>query len=149
MVQADIYFKWIENGTLPKNCSYGDWIRYMLRPGNMMPGWNWLAIWSDNVDFTPITEGTLNGWATYADISRTNEEIYKMIEKDMEVIANYKSISVEERLIQIEMLSNGMITPLASTDLAKKCYPGYKSRTELLNKLKNKWNTEYLPSIKE
>ena len=147
MYQANIYYQLIEQGELPQNCSTGDWIRYVLKKGKMQ-GWNWLALWGDP-DFSPVTDGNLNHWMTIKDIYEINVEVYNMIEKDLPTIANYKLLSKENRISQIESLSNEMITPIATTDWMKKRYSQYQSRTDLLNKLRNKWNTEYLPNIKE
>ena len=142
MYQANVYFEWIENGILPKNCSTGDWIRFMIER-NAMSGWNWLALWSDKVDFTPIADGTLQSWGTFEDISNINIEIYEMIKKDYSVILNYKTMSKEGCINQIESLCGGFITPIATTTLAKSIYPQYQSRTELSKKLIDEFNALY------
>ena len=80
MYQANVYFKLIEQGKLPKNCSTGDWIRFMLKT-DAMSGWNWCGLWDDNIDFTPISDDGFIGFGALKDIYRINIDIYNMIEK--------------------------------------------------------------------
>lgn len=142
------YFKDIESGILPQNCSIGDWIRYNLKK-NLMGGWNGLSQWTDKVDISIVNYGGQynDKLMSYQDIYNTNKEIYRMIESDLSTIASYENLTKEQKTALVEQLKNQFIDHFGSQ--GEKYVSGYESRTEFINKLRNKWNTEYLPNIKE
>lgn len=146
---AQQYYKDIESGILPQNCSMGDWIRYNLKK-NLMGGWNGLAQWTDKVDISIVNYGGQynDKLMSYQDIYNVNKEIYRMIESDLSTIASYENLTKEQKTTLVEQLKNQFISPFGDSQ-GKKYVSEYESRTELINKIRNKWKTEYLPNIKE
>ena len=137
------YFKDIESGILPQNCSMGDWISYNLKK-NLMGGWNGLAQWTDKVDISIVSYGGQynDKLMSYQDIYNTNKEIYRMIESNLSTIYSYNYLTLEQKTSLVEQLNTQFISPFGSQ--GKKYVSGYESRTELINKIKHKWSTEYL-----
>ena len=142
-LEAIQYFKDIESGKLPKNCSTSDWLRDVLKR-SPMKGWNWLALWTTNVDFGLVPDASNTKWVTYQDSYNNNVEIKKMIEENLPTIASYANLTKEQKTQTVESLISGtFISPMGEKN------SGIKIAAEFRQEILNKWNTEYLPNIKD
>ena len=142
-LEAIQYFKDIESGKLPKNCSTSDWLRDVLKR-SPMKGWNWLALWTTNVDFGLVPDASNTKWVTYQDSYNNNVEIKKMIEENLPTIASYANLTKEQKTQTVESLISGtFISPMGEKN------SGIKTAAEFRQEILKKWNTEYLPNIKE
>ena len=139
------YCKYVEEG---KCSTIGDYIRLKFKE-NHMAMWNQLEKWNPGKgDYGILPKGSKTKLICYEDEYKYNLEICKMIEANMPIIANYTHLNKEEKTKLIEQFLNSF-DEISKATYVKNIVKGYESRTELMNKLKNKWNTEYLPNIKE
>ena len=139
------YFKLIEQGKLPQNCSYGDWIRYILKD-NPMKGWNWLVLWKEGakIDFGLILAGSNTKFVLYQDCYNNNVEIEQMIDKNLPIISSFTHITKEQKTQMVESLISGtFLSPMGES------ISGLKTAADFRHEVLNKWNTEYLPNIKD
>lgn len=139
------YCKYVEEG---KCSTIGDYIRLKFKE-NSIAMWNQLEKWNPGKgDYGILPEGSKTKLICYEDEYKYNLEICKMIEANMPIIANHTHLNKEEKTKLIEQFLNSFKDIYKAT-YVKNIVKGYESRTELMNKLKNKWSTEYLPNIKE
>lgn len=144
------YCQYVEEG---KCSSIGDYIRLKFKEGQMKE-WNQLAKWTNYCDFTVINAANTTGnkLILYVDEYNINKEVYKMLEANLSVIASYTSLTKEQKTAMVEQFKNGKnywSDGISNADLGRKYVNGYESAGELGQRLLNKWNTEYLPNIKE
>lgn len=144
------YCKYVEEG---KCSTIGDYIRLKFKE-NPMAEWNQLAKWADtylSIDFDLDTINRSTKYIPYVDIYRINLEVCKMIEADMPIIANYSHLTKEQKTSMIDILLNSgtLLNGISTGNLSKEHVSNFETSGELRQKMMNKWNTEYLPNIKD
>ena len=144
------YCKYVEEG---KCSTIGDYIRLKFKE-NPMAEWNQLAKWADtylSIDFDLDTINRSTKYIPYVDIYRINLEVCKMIEADMPIIANYSHLTKEQKTSMIDTLLNSgtLLNGTSTGKLSKEHVSNFETSGELRQKIMNKWNTEYLPNIRD
>ena len=140
---AKVYLRDISNGTLPPNCSYGDWIRHNLKK-SLMGGWNGLAMWRDGqlLDFSVIVDNAMGKLITYEDETNANRQLYEWKLADLPVIASQPNLNLEQKDQMFESLtgSDTWINCISTTKLCKEAYNSYVPSYEFLDMFKSEWD---------
>ena len=147
------YLNLIKKGELPKNATYGDYIRWLLKNNLAINSSQISAIFKDyNIDWVPLSQNVytstsnrrnITGVMAFRDVFEANTEIYNMILKNLPTIAQLKTLTNEEKISMVERFTH-FIDVFWSAESAREIIPEYISGTEYTEKIMNKWITEYL-----